>query len=105
MKKPETSWSLWCDYPGCDYQFEAGDYNVFGDGWDAEEIVTDSDGRIGVDGKHFCHRHPTTWASDHEPPDASPLPEPPYLLIHDGDTANPIHDDGKVSLVLAGKQA
>ncbi|NUO35607.1 MAG: hypothetical protein HOQ18_18390 [Dermatophilaceae bacterium] len=96
--RPEKSWSLWCDWPGCDYQFEDGDYSIFGDGHDAEEIVTEADGRIDRDGKrHYCHNHPATWASDHE--NGEPFPAPPYLLIHDGDTGNPLDDDGRVSLI------
>lgn len=99
-KRVEESWSLWCDWPGCKTQFEYGDYSIFGDGWDAEDMLTDSDWRIGRDGQaHYCAKHPCVWASDHE--DGEPFPEPPYLLIHDGDTAEPIEDDGKVTLVEA----
>ena len=98
MKREEKCWSLWCDWPECDYQWEYGDFTIFGDGYDADEIVTDSDGLLGLDGKHYCHRHPAIWASDHE--QGEPFPDPPYLLIHDGDTDDPINDDGKVTHVL-----
>ncbi len=52
----------------------------------------------GRDGKaHYCDRHPTFWASNREL--GEPDPEPPYLLIHDGDTGDR-DDDGKVTLIL-----
>lgn len=97
--KPEPSWSLWCDWPDCDYQFESCEFTIFGEGWDPEEIVTDADGHLDRDGKrHYCDHHQTVWASDHE--NGEPFPEPPYLLIHDGDTDSG-DDDGKVSLIEA----
>lgn len=96
-KRQEPGWSLWCDFPGCQYQWEYSDYTIFGEGWDAEEIVRESDGWVSLGGTlHYCHQHVTAWASDHE--DGSPFPEPPYLLIHDGDTGDASHD-GHVSLV------
>ena len=96
-RRPEVSWSLWCDWPGCKYQFEYGDYTFFGDGYSPEEIVTEDDGHVDRDGeRHYCHQHPAFWASDYE--NGEPLPEPPYLLIHDGDTDDAEHD-GLVSLV------
>lgn len=98
-KRPEPGWSLWCDWPGCGYQFEYAEYTIFGDGWDLEEIVTDADGRVSRDRtKHYCHLHLCVWASDHE--DGDPFTQPPYLLIHDGDTGNPA-DDGFVTLITA----
>lgn len=93
-KRPEKSWSLWCDWPSHEFQFESEDYSIFGDGYDAEEIVTDSDGHVGVDGKHYCHDHPCTWESDYEA--GEKYPAPPFLLIHDGNEA---FEDGRVSLV------
>ena len=99
--REEKAWSLWCDWPGHEYQFEDADYSIFGDGYDADEIVTESDGRVGVDGKHYCSKHPCTWESDHEhvagrSTDPEPYPAPPFLLIHDGNNA---FEDGRVSLV------
>ena len=96
--RAEKSWSIHCDWPTCDYQFESGDYTVFGDGWEPDEIVTECDGWVGqVDGEHYCYHHLVSWFSDHE--DGEPFPTEEYLLIHDGDTVSPIDDDGKVTYV------
>lgn len=92
--REEKAWSLWCDWPGCERQFESYEYSIFGDGWDPDEIVRDADGRIGTDGTHYCRQHPAVWASNHE--DGQPFPPPPFLLIHDGDTDDD-EDDGKVT--------
>lgn len=93
--REEKSWSLWCDWPGHEYQFENDDYSIFGDGYDPDEIVTESDGRVGTDGKHYCSDHPCAWSSDHEA-GGEPYPAPPFLLIHDGMKG---FEDGRVSLV------
>lgn len=92
--REEKSWSLWCDWPGCEYQFEYGDYSIFGDGYDADEIATESDGRVGVAGKHYCSDHPCTWSSDYEKGET--YPATPFLLIHDGMTG---FEDGTVTLI------
>jgi hypothetical protein len=94
-KREEKCWSLWCDWPGCEFQFEYGDYTIFGNGYDPDEIASESDGWVGVDGSHYCHNHLTAWASDYE--DGEPFPGTPFLLIHDGDTDNS-DDDGRVTL-------
>lgn len=94
--RAEPGWSVWCDFPSCSHQFEYGDYTIFGDGWDVDEVVTEADGLLSGDGKHFCRDHPVVWQSDLEPPDTTTPPAPPYLLIHDGDDTR---DDGTVSLV------
>jgi hypothetical protein len=93
--RPEQSWSLWCDWPTCGHQFEYGDYSIFGDGFEPDEIVRESDGWVGADGKHYCYEHLTVWPSDHE--DGSPYPAPPFLLIGDGDPL--VDSDGTVRLV------
>lgn len=47
----------------------------------------------------YCDRHTVAWASDHEC--GEPWPDPPYLLIHDGDTGDPA-DDGHATPILWG---
>ena len=98
--KAEKSWSVHCDWPGCNHQFESGDYSVFGEGWEPDEIVTECDGWIGqVEGEHYCWQHLTIWSSDLEGNDADRPPVAEYLLIHDGETLSPTDDDGKVTYV------
>lgn len=92
--REEKSWSLWCDWPTCKHQFEYGDYSIFGDGFDPDEIVRENDGQVGADGKHYCYDHPAVWSSEHE--NGEPYPAPPFLIIADGRSAI---EDGTVVLV------
>jgi len=96
--RPVESWELVCDWPDCKSKGESGEYTIFVPGWDMQEVADDSDWLISVDGKqHYCRDHKAVWASDHE--NGEPFPEKPYLLIHDGDTDNPLDDDGRVTLI------
>jgi hypothetical protein len=93
-----TMYKVVCDWPECDASaHDGGEYVAFASPEGALEDFAYADNwRRGRDGKHFCDKHPTTWASDHE--NGEPFPEPPYLLIHDGDTDDP-GDDGYVTCV------
>lgn len=86
--REEKSWSLWCDWPGHEYQLETYEYSIFGEGWDLDELATDTEWRLGVDGSHYCPEHPTAWASDLD--DGDEPPAGPYLLID---------DDGRVTYI------
>lgn len=88
-----------CDWPGCDADAVSDhtDYSGWGDVENVNDTLDDAEWWRGRGGEaHYCNRHPVTWASDHE--DGEPFPEPPYLLIHDGDTDSSL-DDGLVSLI------
>lgn len=92
-----TMWRIACDWPGCKGSpLDDTDYYAWSDPVGAIDSAEDNGWR-GRDGKsHYCNNHPTTWASDHE--NGEPFPDPPYLLVHDGDTGD-YDDDGKVSLI------
>ncbi|MGH3499759.1 MAG: hypothetical protein ACRDQA_02480 [Nocardioidaceae bacterium] len=96
-----TMYHVVCDWPGCGTATDDNDPEGYF--WvsmdaalgDAHEIDWWFDG----DRRHYCPRHPATWASDHE--NGEPYPAGAYLLIHDGDTGNP-DDDGNVTLIQPG---
>jgi len=91
--RPEVSWSVHCDWPGCEYQFEYDVFSVFGDGWDASEIVTEANGYLDEDNKrHYCENHRAVWESDLDDVAATPKP---YLLILDEN----VYSERKVRLV------
>lgn len=108
MIKRHDTYSAVCDWPGCTRDvMDPTDYSG-GDMTMVQNALEDGDWWIGAraeeahdfgltGGRHYCNNHPAAWASDHE--NGEPFPEPPYLLIHDGDTGNS-EDDGKVSLIL-----
>lgn len=83
-----------CDWPGCSADvMDPTDYSGWGEVDNVTETLADYDWHTSTTGmSHFCYEHPAVWVSE---PDR---PQPPYLLIHDGDTDNP-DDDGRVTLV------
>ena len=93
-----TYYQVVCDWPDCGTTAHDGtDYGAHESADSADEEVDNADWWRGREPEtHYCDRHPATWASDHE--EGEPFPEPPYLLIHDGDTDNSL-DDGRVSLI------
>lgn len=94
-----TYYQAVCDWPDCDATaHEATDYAAWGEAHQAEEDVDNANWLRGarLADVWYCENHPATWAGDHE--NGEPFPEPPYLLIHDGDTDD-TDDDGKVSLI------
>lgn len=99
--RPLEAWELICDWPDCKAKGEDGDYTIFAmDAYDPAEVAENCDWLTSKDRQsHYCREHTVVWASDHE--DGEPFPAPPYLLIHDGDTDNPLMDDGSVTLVDA----
>jgi hypothetical protein len=98
--KEATYYTVICDWPDCGVSVdEDGDYSAWADKQQALDAATDDNWRESRDGqKHYCEAHPAVWASDYE--NGEPFPEPPYLLIHDGDTGDTA-DDGKVTFVGA----
>jgi hypothetical protein len=90
-----------CDWPGCDAHLSDYDDGVIV-AWVDQASALESrnpgawESQDGV--AHYCESHPSTWASDHE--NGEPYPDPPYLLIHDGDR-EPVYD-GSVTLVGGG---
>lgn len=93
-----TMYRVECDWPGCTASpQDDSEYFAWSNKGDAEEYATDANWRVGRAGMcHYCPEHPSEWASDHE--HGEPYPEPPYLLIHDGDTDSD-DDDGRVTFV------
>lgn len=91
-----TYYQASCDWLGCT-RTPHTEYTAWEDPGSARDDVEYAEWHFDRDGKrHYCNEHPATWASEHE--DGEPFPEPPYLLIHDGDTDNS-DDDGKVTLI------
>lgn len=92
-------WQVRCDWPGCEATpADVSDYSGWGDQSVAHEEAVELDWRTSPDDEqHYCDDHPAMWASDHE--NGETYPAPPFLLIHDGDTDDPINNDGKVVLV------
>lgn len=91
-----------CDWPGCGVPAnEDGDFAFWTEKSSAIDSASDAGWWETTDGeKHYCgdSKHVYAWASDHE--NGEPYPDPPYLLIHDGD--DPKEEDGRVSLITAG---
>jgi len=97
--RPVDAWELVCDWPECESTADDGYNTIYADNpYDPGEIAEYADWLTSKDGaSHYCWEHPTTRASDHT--GGLALPDPPYLLIHEGDTDNPVMDDGSVTLV------
>ena len=87
-----------CDWPGCSQDvMDPTEYSGWGEIEHVNDTLDDHGWWRDRDGeRHYCGAHRCEWASDHE--DGEPFPEPPYLLIHDGDTPD-LADDGMVTLV------
>lgn len=99
--KAVTFYTIVCDFPDCDADFNKDDeYAAYASIDTMREVFNDADGSWweSAFGKelHYCKDHRMQWASDQD--EGDPEPEKPYLLIHDGDTDDR-EDDGKVSLV------
>jgi len=96
--KEVTYYEAQCDWPGfvCGRQTDS-EFTAWAEPDSVLDIMTDAEWRTSRDGKsHYCDLHPAIWASDYE--NGEPFPEPPYLLIHDGDTDDS-NDDGRVTYV------
>lgn len=89
-------WQVRCDWPGCTASpADTSEYAGWGEQTVAHEEATELDWWTSTDGQsHYCPNHPAAWASD---PEQVASMTGPYLLIHDGDTPNPIDDDGHVT--------
>lgn len=98
MIREVTFYQAVCDWPGCDVTaHEDTDYAAWADVAMAAEDVENAEWLRGLGPDEcYCRNHPAVWASDHE--NGESFPEPPYLLIHDGDTDD-VTDDGRVSLI------
>lgn len=93
-----TMYQLVCDWPSC--ETSATDMSEVW-AWTSPELATvdafDIDWRASRDEtQHYCPKHPSEWASDHE--DGEPYPDHAHLVIHDGDTGDH-RDDGRVTYV------
>jgi hypothetical protein len=93
-----TMYRVVCDWPGCEASAQDdSEYYAWTDGDDAEQYAADLDWRVSLSGLcHYCPTHPAVVMSEHEY--GEPFPEPPYLLIHDGDVGNP-EDDGRATYI------
>lgn len=85
-----------CDWPGCGANAQEGsEYAAWGETSAARDSANDA-GWWQSEGEalDYCEDHPMAWSSD----DDDERPDPPYLLIHDGDEG---HEDNAVTLVAA----
>ena len=91
-------WQVRCDWPGCTASpADVSEYSGWGDKGVAVQEAVDCDWFTSPSGLlHYCPDHPMAWASDREQVESMPGA---YLLIHDGDTDTPAHDDGHVTLI------
>lgn len=98
--REKTFYGVECDWPDCGFiAGDEGEYQWWAEQDHAIEQAGEWDWWMGADGAHhYCSGHPTLWASDRD--DLGDTLEPPYLLIHDGDTDNR-NDDGRVTLIAS----
>ena len=89
-----------CDWPGgCDAELHY-EYTAWSDPGSVLDEVRGADWwpSNGDETTFYCNNHPAVWASDDDDRAGA---TPPYLLIHDGDTDDPL-DAGTVSLITEG---
>lgn len=97
--KSAPFYTVICNWPECGHSpDEDGDSIAWAEVSQAIESAKDAGWWQDKDDPEtwYCGdgMHPMWWASD-----VGDRPDPPYLLIHDGDTDNSLDDDGKVTLL------